>query len=128
MGEYYFRLPSLLELTISQQSAINESKPIALSGGPGTGKSVVSIYRHLNNTKNKKSCLLLTFTTTLKIYLAKCCEKASNEAGRNVSTSLRGKPRNNSIFKEVIIDEAQDLPINYYEELKQLAKVSYSSD
>lgn len=128
MAEYYFRLPTLLELTDPQQVAINEPRSIALSGGPGTGKSVVSIYRHLERTKNNKSSLLLTYTTTLKMYLAKCCEKESVIAAKNVNTSLRGKPRNNLHFKEVIIDEAQDLPITYYEDLKEIIKVSYGSD
>lgn len=128
MAEYYFRLPTLLELTDPQQVAINEPRSIALSGGPGTGKSVVSIYRHLERTKNNKGSLLLTYTTTLKMYLAKCCEKESDIAAKNVNTSLKGKPRNNLHFKEVIIDEAQDLPINYYEHLKNIIKVSYGAD
>lgn len=38
MAGYYFQLPTQTELTYSQQSAINEPRPIALSGGPGTGK------------------------------------------------------------------------------------------
>jgi len=128
MAEYYFRLPTLLELTDPQQVAINEQRSIALSGGPGTGKSVVSIYRHLERTKNNKNSLLLTYTTTLKMYLAKCCEKESDIAAQNVNTSLRGKPRNNIHFKEAIIDEAQDLPIHYYEDLKRFIKVSYGAD
>lgn len=46
---YYFRLPPITQLTLSQQAALNETEQIALSGGPGTGKSVVSLYRHLTN-------------------------------------------------------------------------------
>lgn len=38
---YYFRLPPITQLTLSQQAALNETEQIALSGGPGTGKSVV---------------------------------------------------------------------------------------
>ena len=49
---YYFRLPPITQLTLSQQAALNETEQIALSGGPGTGKSVVSLYRHLTNHEN----------------------------------------------------------------------------
>ena len=64
---YFFKLPSITDLTIGQQSALNEPKAIAISGGPGTGKSVVSLWRHIRNygTGTKKS-LLLTYTKTLE--------------------------------------------------------------
>ena len=39
MAGYYFNLPQITQLTIPQQAALNETKQIALSGGPGTGKS-----------------------------------------------------------------------------------------
>lgn len=62
---YYFRLPTITQLTLPQQAALNETEQIALSGGPGTGKSVVSLYRHLTNHENDNRSLLLTYTTTL---------------------------------------------------------------
>ena len=62
---YYFRLPAITQLTLSQQAALSETEQIALSGGPGTGKSVVSLYRHLTNHQNGQNSLLLTYTTTL---------------------------------------------------------------
>ena len=49
MAGYYFNLPQITQLTIPQQAALNETKQIALSGGPGTGKSVVSLWRHISN-------------------------------------------------------------------------------
>jgi archaellum biogenesis ATPase FlaH len=73
MAGYYFRLPQIADLTISQQSALYEAKQIALSGGLGTGKSVVSLWRHITNFENNRKSLLLTFTTTLKEYLKACC-------------------------------------------------------
>ena len=44
MAEYYFNLPTIPALTISQQAALDESGQISISGGPGTGKSVVSLW------------------------------------------------------------------------------------
>jgi DNA helicase IV len=128
MAGYYFNLPQLTQLTISQQAALNETKQIALSGGPGTGKSVVSLWRHLSNYQRGKKSLLLTFTTTLAKYLSACCITQNTNAANNVRTSLRGKPRIGSSWHEVIVDEAQDLPIDYYNDVKSIANVSYGAD
>ena len=77
---YYFRLPAITQLTIPQQAALNEPKQIALSGGPGTGKSVVSLWRHISNYQKGKRSLLLTYTTTLKQYLKACCRLQDTSA------------------------------------------------
>lgn len=142
MAEYYFNLPQIIKLTKPQQTALDEPKQIALSGGPGTGKSVVSLWRHINNLRNKKNSLLLTYTTTLKMYFIGACKNEANKtdieedaktafqnAPRNIKTSLSGMPNIINNLYEVIIDEAQDLPKNYYERLKQIIpKVSYGAD
>lgn len=64
MAEYYFSLPTLPALTVSQQAALDESNQVAISGGPGTGKSVVSLWRHIRNYQSNppKKSLLLTYT------------------------------------------------------------------
>ena len=49
MAEYYFSLPPFDNLSESQNQAVIDDNAIALSGGPGTGKSVVSIFRHILN-------------------------------------------------------------------------------
>ena len=126
MAKYYFKLPPITQLTISQQAALYETKQISLSGGPGTGKSVVSLYRHITNFEKDKKSLLLTYTTTLRMYLSASCNNTL--AANNVKTSLKGRPKNGHGFDEIIIDEAQDLPIEYYENLKHIAKVSYGAD
>ena len=128
MAGYYFNLPQITQLTIPQQAALNETKQIALSGGPGTGKSVVSLWRHISNYQRGRKSLLLTFTTTLAKYLSACCITQNQSAADNVKTSLRGKPRVGSSWNEIIVDEAQDLPINYYNEVKSIANVSYGAD
>jgi len=128
MAGYYFNLPQITQLTIPQQAALNETKQIALSGGPGTGKSVVSLWRHISNYQRGRKSLLLTFTTTLAKYLSACCTTQNQSAANNVKTSLRGKPRVGSSWDEIIVDEAQDLPISYYNEVKSIANVSYGAD
>lgn len=128
MAGYYFNLPPLTQLTVPQQAALNESRQIALSGGPGTGKSVVSLWRHISNYHKDKKSLLLTFTTTLAKYLSACCATQSQNAADNVRTSLKGKPVTGCDWCEIIVDEAQDLPIGYYKDIKLLAEVSYGAD
>lgn len=128
MPGYYFNLPQITDLTISQQSALGATRCFALSGGPGTGKSVVSLFRHITNySENNKKSLLLTYTTTLQCYLQACCRSRNTRAAGAVRTSLRGKPKSNESWDEIIVDEAQDLPADYYASLPS-SKVSYGAD
>jgi len=124
---YYFRFPTINQLTIPQQAALNETEQIALSGGPGTGKSVVSLYRHLTNHNNGDKSLLLTFTKTLTKYLAGCCRLQNQNAAKYVRRACSGYPKSYERFSEVIVDEAQDLDANYYDRICQF-KVSYGAD
>ena len=127
MAEYYFNLPQITSLTLPQQAALNETKPIALSGGPGTGKSVVSLWRHILNYQQNKKSLLLTYTTTLKEYLKACCRTQNSDAADNVATSLSSRwVIKNRRFNEIIIDEAQDLSFDFYNGI--LSDVSYGAD
>ena len=139
MAGYYFRLPPLTQLTIPQQAAVNEQRQIALSGGPGTGKSVVSLWRHIRNYQKipvpETASFLSTYTTTLKVYLASCCRSVRDDtypnsweySSQNVGTSLRCSYKiHNTRFTEVIIDEAQDLSNDYYDGI--VSPVSYGAD
>lgn len=124
---YYFRLPAITQLTLSQQAALSETEQIALSGGPGTGKSVVSLYRHLTNHQNGQNSLLLTYTTTLARYLSECCRLQNRSAADNVRSAYSGCPKDYEKFSEVIVDEAQDLDSEYYDRINRF-KVSYGAD
>ncbi len=129
MAGYYFNLPQITDLTISQQAALDDSEQIALSGGPGTGKSVVSLWRHISNyiSNPVKRSLLLTYTTTLKEYLKACCKSQNEDAAKMVATSIHSQYKiRNHKFAEIIIDEAQDLDEEYYHGI--LSKVSYGAD
>lgn len=124
---YYFRLPPITQLTLPQQAALNETEQIALSGGPGTGKSVVSLYRHLTNHENDNKSLLLTYTTTLARYLSECCRLQNEDASRSVRSAYAGCPKRNEIFDEVIIDEAQDLDNEFFDRISRF-NISYGAD
>lgn len=129
MAGYYFNLPQITDLTIPQQAALDDSEQIALSGGPGTGKSVVSLWRHISNYMSNpaKRSLLLTYTTTLKEYLKACCRSQNEDAAKMVATSMKSLYKiHNYKFAEIIIDEAQDLDEEYYHGI--LSKVSYGAD
>ncbi len=137
MAGYYFRLPPFIQLTPPQQAAANEPRQIALTGGPGTGKSVVSIWRHIRNYLSNpvKKSMLVTYTTTLKAYLAACCSNikedgypnVGSESSSNVGTSIRNTDIiHNSVFAELIIDEAQDLSNDYYSGIP--SPLSYGAD
>ena len=124
---YYFRLPTDEELTLPQKAAINEIEQIALSGGPGTGKSVVSLYRHLSNHENSNRSLLITYTTTLARYLSECCRLRNPEASRYVRSAYAGRPKRSENFSEIIIDEAQDLDVEYFDQISGFS-ISYGAD
>lgn len=127
MAGYYFSLPPITALTLEQQAALNETDQIAISGGPGTGKSVVSMWRHISNYNQGKRSLLLTYTTTLKRYLEACCRGSNATAAQQVGTSLRNKYLvQTRRFSEVIIDEAQDLGPDYFTGI--CSPVSYGAD
>lgn len=128
MAEYYFNLPPITQLTIDQQAALNETNAIALSGGPGTGKSVVSLWRHISNHQRNKQSQLLTYTTTLAMYLRMCSKSQNKKASENVDSSYSWLNKA-SKRDEIIVDEAQDLPSSYYERLiKYSSVISYGAD
>lgn len=127
MPGYYFNLPPITALTEEQQAALNETEQIALSGGPGTGKSVVSMWRHISNYHRGKPSLLLTYTTTLMRYLQSCCKGNSVAAAKRVGTAFKNKSLAQACnFNEVIIDEAQDLEPEFFTEI--CSPVSYGAD
>lgn len=127
---YYFRLPTIVELTIPQQAALNDTGPISVSGGPGTGKSVVSLWRHIRNydTDSKKS-LLLTYTVTLTKYLSSAAADVNNKAGKFVRKTYWWIEHERADFDEIIIDEAQDIVPAKHDIIKIHApSISYGAD
>jgi len=127
---YFFKLPAITDLTIGQQAALNEPNAIAISGGPGTGKSVVSLWRHIRNygTGSKRS-LLLTYTKTLEIYLASSAGSENEDAGNAVDRTYWWTTHHLKSYDEIIVDEAQDVEGARYTTIKQYSRVvSYGAD
>lgn len=127
---YFFKLPPITDLTIGQQSALNDPNPIAISGGPGTGKSVVSLWRHIRNYgTGSKSSLLLTYTITLERYLSASASSENQNAGNAVNRTYWWTSHNPTNYSEIIIDEAQDVETSKYEIIKQYSNsISYGAD
>ena len=129
MPVYYFNLPPFDDLSPSQNQAVLDTNAIALSGGPGTGKSVVSIYRHILNHSRETpvNSQLITFTTSLAYYLKGCCRSRNVNASLKVASSQSGwSPLG---ISEIIHDEAQDLPIAFNRNLLTFCtKISYGAD
>jgi len=153
MGKFQFWLPQYTgnpknSLTRLQKRAVDETKPIFLSGVPGTGKTVVSIYR----LKNGNNGILFTYGKLLKKTIQ---EKVNNKRYPvdNIHHWLWNKQEGNREylevmvddihrddtvkmlhsqgikFDEILVDEGQDLSIETYKMLGQLTdKLSISAD
>jgi DNA helicase IV len=134
MADYYFALPPITSLTDPQQAALNELKPIALSGGPGTGKSFVSLWRHISNHQRQSpiKSQLLTFTTSLAYYLKANSATQNSEAANFVDSTTNWYANRAENRIEIIVDEAQDMPLSFYEDETKLrqfsSRISYGAD
>jgi superfamily I DNA/RNA helicase len=127
---YYFNLPKETQLTPDQRSAVNEASPLALSGGPGTGKSVVSLWRHIRNHERGRDSLLLTYTKSLEYYLKLSANTINTSAGVNVDRTYRWvNQRHKTNYEEIIIDEGQDVKASNYSVIQNYCKtLSYGAD
>lgn len=128
---YYFNLPIFDDLTLDQQRAIDDtSSALALSGGPGTGKSVVCLWRHINNhATGVRNSLLLTYTKTLEHYLRVTAESRSSDAGKNIDRVFWWLQHNAQNYDEIIIDEGQDIEKGKFERFFTYSKnISYGAD
>lgn len=129
---YYFNLPIITQLTEHQQAALDETEAFALGGGPGTGKSVVCLWRHIRNyvTGTKRS-LLLTYTKTLEHYLKLSASTKNQDSATNINRTLwwTSHPNLHRQYDEIIIDEGQDVFIDRYEIIKNHSNsISYGAD
>lgn len=130
MPPYYYQLPKFSELTPDQRSILSEPGAIAISGGPGTGKSFVCLWRHIRNCESPKPSLLLTYTKTLHAFLTGAARAESQIAAKNVDKTERWYNDNyKKRYHEIIIDEAQDQSPKTHRLIKKHAVlVSYGAD
>jgi len=127
---YFFRLPTITDLTIGQQAALNEPNAFALSGGPGTGKSVVSLWRHIRNHEiGAVNSLLLTYTKTLERYLSESARSINQAAAEKINRTYWWTTHNTETYDEIIVDEAQDVENHRYTQLMNNSNsICYSAD
>ncbi len=127
---YYFNLPLITELTLDQQRAVDETNPLALSGGPGTGKSVVSLWRHIrNHSTGLRNSLLLTYTKTLEHYLRASANTQDESAGNNIDRVFWWLSHNAKNYDEIIIDEGQDIKRETFQRyFNYTNRISYGAD
>ncbi len=127
---YYFKKPTFTELTPSQRLALEEIEPIALTGGPGTGKTVVSLWRHIRNYELQlRKSLLLTYTKTLEYFLRQSAsenQEAAMYINRTYWWTFHAGTQN---YDEIIVDEAQDVESSKYTIVKSHSNnVCYGAD
>jgi DNA helicase IV len=126
---YYVNLPLVGELTPDQNSARNEEDAIALTGGPGTGKSVVCLWRHIRNCEIGVDSLLLTYTKSLEHYLKLTAKPKSVTAYKNIDRIYNWMTHHTKEYDEIIVDEAQDIDIDRHKRLSKYASnISFGAD
>ena len=129
---YSFKLPIVTDLTIDQRYVLENVNSVAIKGGPGTGKSVVSLWRHIrNHSIGIKKSLLLTYTKSLELYLASSAKSENELASKYVNRTLwwTTHDKGSIIYDEIIIDEAQDIEAHTAEIIKNKTKqVSFGAD
>ena len=147
MAEFKFRLPLGSELTRQQKRAIDSKQPIFLTGVPGSGKTVVSVYR----LKNHNNSILFTYGKLLRLAIdntiddnSKIVENIHNwnwQIDENKKIYLEERISTNNLsntidffqercnYEYIMVDEGQDLELNIYKLLKEITpNLSVSAD
>ncbi|MBP6871305.1 MAG: DUF2075 domain-containing protein [Bacteroidales bacterium] len=148
MAKFQHRLPIRNDLTRLQRLAIDDDNPIIVTGVPGSGKTVVAVYRVARLTGNS---ILFTYTRMLTVAIKGSVNENLKEASNKVAsiyewfwsrcnillggiinndTEIQNSLQNNNIrFDELIFDEAQDLPITLYSAFNRYSnKISIGAD
>lgn len=144
-----FSVPSYSDLVLEQLDIINlpTSRDWVIQGGPGTGKTVMAIFRAQQVSKYKKT-IILVYNRPLKLFLekavqgTKCEVRTYNEWLADIYFDCFGRrsfphisqyePDYEQIerdlqnvgvrFDHTIIDEAQDCPVELVRTVKRLSK------
>lgn len=138
MHTYAAVFPKFNDLTSHQRKALNATSPFYITGPAGCGKSVVVLWKLINNLENNKNSILFTYNVMLNKYLKICAQQATGNNNDNhiksiykaLRSSIKGYDRNGdnawywdkakadkykNVIYEVIIDEAQDLEAEAFE-------------
>ena len=145
--KFNFKLPKYPDLSRGQKRAIDEINPILVTGVPGAGKTVASIYRLSNSLNSGNETLLFTYNRMLRVAIKNSTKHLgikessvqsihrffTDETGKWLSnydtdaTKLTQELQNIS-YDEFIFDEGQDQPIAIYDAFSKIGKVSVGAD
>lgn len=152
MPDFRFNLPTLAQLTPTQQIALMSNEPILVTGGPGSGKTVVSVRRLLRLKSANQKVKLFTFNRTLMSAIRGLARSENFEASivdsfydwyygntrgifaidtaADISNKFRQySNQNGGKFAELLLDESQDFEHKIIQGLNELAqKVSCGAD
>ena len=148
-----FKLPKYSDLTDQQRQVVNLplDRNNLVTGAPGTGKSVIAIYRASDMAQAGKKVLMLVYNKPLMLYISSAIESLDIEADVNTWQSWISEfyknemgtnyPRINGMaytydwpiiknafsklgkrYDQIIIDEAQDVPLELIESLLLISK------
>ena len=132
---YHLEIPDFGSLSSEQRRAVRHDGSIRLKGGPGTGKSLVSLWRALGEASGE-NVLILTYTLSLEFYFNKMLESARSKGNsknikikRSQLSYYHASTMLSSHFDEIILDEAQDMKPEEISLFAQTAKrVSFGAD
>lgn len=152
MPNFRFNLPTLAQLTPTQQIALMSNEPILVTGGPGSGKTVVSVRRLLRLKSANQKVKLFTFNRTLMSairglarsenfessivdsfydwYYSNTRGIFANDSATEIANRFRQHSnQNGGKFAEILLDESQDFEHKIIQGLNELAqKVSCGAD
>jgi len=127
---YYCKLPASTDLTIDQQLALEEDEAIALYTSDIKNCDNVILWRHIRNYEfNQKKSLLLVYDKTTEYYFKQIVKSINIEAAENINRTFQWINYNLKEYDEILIIDAQNIPIDKLEIIKRKSKsVSYSAD
>ena len=145
--KFNFRLPKYTELSRGQKKAIDEENSILVTGVPGAGKTVASIYRLSNSLNSGNKTLLFTYNRMLRVAIKNSTEHLGikdtsvqsihhffmDETGEWLTNYEQDSTKLTKILKDIsynefIFDEGQDQPIAIYDAFSKIGKVSVGAD
>ncbi len=114
--EYAVSFPLITDLSANQQMVLNSKEPFWVTGPAGCGKSIVSLWRYINDAKDNNNIIMVAYTRSLRKYLNYCIEKSGNNIKevQSLYKTFNSSTKSNIKYDEVIIDEAQDIEIEVF--------------
>ena len=132
---YTISIPPFGDLSLEQTRACRHNGNVRLKGGPGTGKSLVSLWRALNSASGER-VLILTYTLSLEFYFRQML-KSAQEFGSTKSISIQRSQKTfynktwmlQGFYDEIVLDEAQDMePTHIKTFLEKTNRITFGAD